>query len=160
VAGIYGKIGTQWRINHFGNLVDNDRYLIGVYTARSKISTAHITDGTSKMLAFGEAPGSIGQSIEAYPGCVSDFPMAYVWIGVATLPTNFGLEVSSENGVPNPGASYQTHRSYFGSLHVGDTVPFVYVDGSVHALQKSIDRDVYRALSTISGDEVVDGDQP
>ena len=57
VAGIYGRIGSQWRIDHFGNSVVNDRYLIGVYTARSKISTEHITDGTSKMLAFGEAQG-------------------------------------------------------------------------------------------------------
>ena len=67
--------------------------------------------------------------------------------------------MSSENGAPNPGASYQTHRSYFGSLHLGDIVPFVYVDGSVHALRKSVDLAVYRALSTIGGDEIVDGDQ-
>ena len=159
VAGIYGKIGTQWSINHFGHSVVNDRYLIGVYTTRSKISTEHITDGTSKMLAFGEAPGSIGQSIQAYSGCVSDFPVGYAWIGAATLPTNFGLDVSSENGDPNPGASYQTHRSYFGSRHLGDIVPFVYVDGSVHALGKSVDMALYRALSTIGGDEIVDGDQ-
>ena len=77
VAGIYGKIGSQWRINHFGNSVVNDRYLIGVYTARSKISTEQITDGTSKMLAFGEAPGSIGQGIEPYPGCAGEFPVGY-----------------------------------------------------------------------------------
>jgi prepilin-type N-terminal cleavage/methylation domain-containing protein len=159
VGGIYGKIGNQWRINHFGNLVANDRYLIGVYAARSKTSTEHITDGTTKTLAFGEAPGSIGQGIQAYPGCVGENPIAYAWIGTATLPTNFGLDVSSENGDPNPGASYQTHRSYFGSLHLGDIVPFVYVDGSVHALRKSTDATVYRALSTISGDEVVYGDQ-
>jgi hypothetical protein len=133
--------------------------LIGVYTTRSKISTEHITDGTSKMLAFGEAPGSIGQSIQAYPGCVGDYPIGYAWIGAATLPTNFGLDVSSENGAPNSGASYQTHRSYFGSLHLGDIVPFVYVDGSVHALRKSVDWAVYRALSTIGGDDIVDGDQ-
>ena len=75
VAGIYGKIGSQWRIDHFGNSVVNDRYLIGVYTARSKISTEHITDGTSKMLAFGEAPGSIGHGIEPYPGCTGEYPV-------------------------------------------------------------------------------------
>jgi prepilin-type N-terminal cleavage/methylation domain-containing protein len=159
VSGIYGKIGNQRQINHFGNLVVNDRYLIGVYTTRSKTSTEHITDGTSKMLAFGEAPGSFGQGIQAYPGCVSDHPIGYAWIGTAMLPTNFGLDVSSENGNPNPGAAYQTHRSYFGSMHLGDTVPFVYVDGSVHALSKSVDSSLYRALSTIGGDEVVDGDQ-
>jgi hypothetical protein len=159
VAGIYGKIGTQWTINHFGRSVVNDRYLVGVYTQRSKIATEHITDGTSKMLAFGEAPGSIGRSIEAYPGCVGDFPMGYAWIGTATLPTNFGLDASSENGVPNPGASYQTHRSYFGGVHLGDSVPFVYVDGSVHTLRKSVDSAVYRALSTNGGDEIVDGEQ-
>jgi prepilin-type N-terminal cleavage/methylation domain-containing protein len=159
VAGIYGKIGSQWRIDHFGNSVVNDRYLIGVYTVRSKISTEQITDGTSKMLAFGEAPGTIGQGIEPYPGCTGEFPVGYAWIGTATLATKFGLDVSRENGAPNPGASYQTHRSYFGSVHLGDMVPFVYVDGSVRALRKTVDWAVYGALSTIGGDEIVDSDQ-
>ena len=159
VAGIYGKIGSQWRIDHFGNSVVNDRYLIGVYTARSKISTENITDGTSKMLAFGEAPGSIGHGIEPYPGCTGEYSAGIAWIGTAALATNFGLDVSRENGAPNPGASYLTHRSYFGGVHLGDMVPFVHVDGSVHALRKSVDSAIYRALSTIAGDEIVDGEQ-
>jgi hypothetical protein len=82
----------------------------------------------------------------------------YAWIGGAILPTNFGLDVSRENGKPNSVASYQTHRSYFSSVHLGDIVPFVYVDGSVHALRKSVDSTVYRALSTVGGDEIVDGE--
>ena len=143
VAGIYGRIGSQWRIDHFGNSVVNDRYLIGVYTARSNISTEQITDGTSKMLAFGEAQGvsaTASSHIQAAPVIYS---AGIAWIGTAALATNFGLDVSRENGAPNPGALYQTHRSYFGSLHLGDIVPFVHVDGSVHALRKNVDVAVY-----------------
>ena len=156
VAGIYGIVGKQRTINR----ISNDKYLIGVYTTRSKISATRIADGMSKMLSFGKAPGSIGQGIQDETAtCNGQYVKAFAWIGTATLPTTFGLDVSRQNGSPNAGARYQTHWAYFGSLHLGDIVPFVYADGSVHGIHKRIDQTVYRGLSTIGGGEIVNGDE-
>jgi prepilin-type N-terminal cleavage/methylation domain-containing protein/prepilin-type processing-associated H-X9-DG protein len=155
VAGIYGKVGDQWSVG--GQKVD--RALVGIYTVRSKIATGKIADGLSKMLAFGEAPGTFGSGIDAGSTAPSsDFPYGYAWIGCATLPTAFGIDPSSENGKPNAGASYRTHWSYFSSQHAGG-VQFAYADGSVHTLPKDIDSAVLDALSTIRGSETADVSQ-
>jgi prepilin-type N-terminal cleavage/methylation domain-containing protein len=157
VAGIFGKVGEQYSVNGLAN----DEHMVGVFTTRSKISAAHIVDGMSKMLMFGEAPGTIGQGIQAADGSTSssDYADGIAWIGTATLPTLFGLDPSDQDGAPT-GARYQTHWAYFGSLHLGDIVPFVYGDGSVHALVKDVDPMVLGALSTIDGGETVDANQP
>jgi prepilin-type N-terminal cleavage/methylation domain-containing protein len=159
IAGIAGKIGPTWTITNTatGEKYSNDKYGVGVYFTRSKVATSRITDGTSKMLACGEAPGSIGSGI---PGAfvsadTGEYAVGTAWIGTATLPTYFGLNVSSQNGTP-PGAVYRTHWAYYGGLHSGDVVLFAYVDGSVHALPKSIDPDVFFSLSTIGGGETYD----
>jgi prepilin-type N-terminal cleavage/methylation domain-containing protein len=154
VAGIFGKLGPQYKVNG----IENDKYMVGVYTARSKTSTARIIDGTSKMLAFGEAPGELGTGIQKSNGTGSngDFALGVAWIGTSTLPTAFGLDSSLENGTPNPGASYRVHWAYFGGLHSGDIVQFVFADGSVHGLTKSISVQALDALSTMGGGETVD----
>jgi hypothetical protein len=158
VGGLFGKIGPQW----WATAPDGSKYnvekdLIGVFSPRSKVSTADIVDGMSKMLAFGEAPGNIGQGIQAQDGSTTgDFGIGHAWVGTATLVTLAGLDCSSENGTPNEGARYQSHWSFFGSLHRGDVVQFGYADGSVHAIPKDIDTPVLDALSTIRGGETVD----
>jgi prepilin-type N-terminal cleavage/methylation domain-containing protein len=156
VAGTCGMIGKQWLVNGFVN----DRYLVGIYTTRSKVSSQKVTDGLAKTLAFGEAPGTIGWGIQSETGSpCGEFGYGIAWIGAATLPTVFGLDASRQNGLPNPGATYVTHWGFFGSAHAGDIVQFVSADGSVHAIQKSIDQSVFRALSTIGGTETVGIDQ-
>jgi prepilin-type N-terminal cleavage/methylation domain-containing protein len=158
VAGIYGLIGEQYYI---GGL-NNDKRLIGVYTARSKITAARIADGISKILAFGEAPGSIGQGIQSEDGSITfgEFALGSAWVGTCALPTAFGLQSSQHDGTPNAEARYQTHWTSFSSLHLGDVVQFVYGDGSVHALAKGIEPAVLDALSTIQGDEMADAELP
>jgi prepilin-type N-terminal cleavage/methylation domain-containing protein/prepilin-type processing-associated H-X9-DG protein len=158
VAGIFGKIGPEWVAESpDGTRKNVEKDLIGVYATRSKTSPAHIVDGLSKMLTFGEAPGSIGQGIEADDGSMTgDFARGNAWIGTATLPTLAGLDASRRNGAPNTGARYETHWIMFGSLHSGGIVQFVYADGSVHGIPKEVDTVVLDALSTIRGDETVD----
>ncbi len=155
VGGIFGKVGPDWRVTRpNGDRHNIDRDLIGVYAPRSKVSVAHIVDGTSKTITFGEAPGSIGQGIEISPGKTGErFAIGFAWIGTCTLPTLFGLDASVEDGTPNRGARFETHWSYFGSLHNGGVVQFTFGDGSVHALSKDIDTPVLDALSTIRGGE-------
>lgn len=155
VAGIYGKIGPQWYVG--GR--QNDMKLVGVFTARSKISTARVADGMSKTLSFGEAPGSLGQGIRSNDGSQTygEFALGNAWIGTATLPTAFGLNSSLENGQPpSPHAQYDVHWSYFGSLHRGGIVQFACCDGSVHGLAKDVEQTVLDALSTVQGEEAID----
>ncbi len=153
VAGVYGRVGDQWARNG----VSIDYGLIGIYSVRSRTSAARISDGLSKTLMFGEAPGSIGGSIQASQSASgSEFPYGIAWFGAATLPTGLGLNSSQENGTPNPAANYRVHWSHFGSVHTGDIVQFVNADGSVHSLTKTIDEPTFEALSTIRGGEIVD----
>jgi hypothetical protein len=162
VAGIYGKIGSQYDLivgpNQF---INNDKYMVGIYTTRSKITTARVSDGMSKTLAFGEAPGTIGTGIEASGGggASGGFSDGILWIAAATLPTAFGLDASEENNMPNEGARYDTHWTRFGGVHIGDVVIFAFADGSVHNLSKGMDYIAYTSMSTISGDEVIEGDE-
>jgi hypothetical protein len=114
----------------------------------------------SKMMMFGEAPGNIGQNILQNGKLYNGFMAGVAWISTATLPTNFGLDTSIQNNWPNFGARYQTNLFMFGSLHAGDVVPFVYADGSVHGIRKSVARDVFWAQSTIRGDELDDINEP
>jgi prepilin-type N-terminal cleavage/methylation domain-containing protein len=148
VAGIFGKIGAQWYVND----IPNDSNLVGVFSVRSKISPGRIVDGMSKMLAFGEAPGMFVTGYQENGAAYGEFPLGNAWIGTATLPTAFGLDVSLENGTP-PGSNYRTHWSYFGGMHTGDVVLFVYADGSVHSIPKSVDAIVFDSMSTINGGE-------
>ncbi|HEX3599397.1 MAG TPA: DUF1559 domain-containing protein [Lacipirellulaceae bacterium] len=153
VAGIYGKVGPLYSRDG----MNIDSMLVGIFSVRSTVAAKHITDGLSKMLAFGEAPGSIGSSIQATQSSgSSDFPYGIAWFGTATLPTALGLNSAQENGTPNKAAYYRTHWSHFGSLHSGDIVQFVNADASVHSISKTIDQPVFEALSTIRGGEIID----
>ena len=156
-GGIFGKVGPDWwATSSNGDRHNIDRDLIGVYAPRSKTAAAHIVDGMSKTITFGEAPGSIGQSIETSPGKTAErFAIGFAWIGTCTLPTLFGLDASVEDG---GGARYETHWSYFGSLHNGGIVQFTFGDGSVHAVSKDIATPVLDALSSIRGGETVGAD--
>jgi prepilin-type N-terminal cleavage/methylation domain-containing protein len=161
VAGIHGTIGSQWDVRVSRNpdrYMNNDKHLVGIYTTRSKITPARIGDGLSKMLAFGEAPGTVGSGIETSSGGSSEFVHGVCWIGGATLPTLPGLDVSQEDNSPNPGARYRTHWAYFGGVHTGDVVIFAFADGSVHNISKGIDYELYTYLSTINGGEVLNGE--
>jgi prepilin-type N-terminal cleavage/methylation domain-containing protein len=149
-SGIFGILGPQWLVNG----IRNDTNLIGAFVVRSRIGPGRIADGMSKLLAFGEAPGAIGTGIKDGSGnSLGEFAYGNAWIGTATLPVAFGLDPSIENV---GGVSYRTHWAYFGGLHTGDVVLFVFADGSVHSLKKSIDSKVLDAVATIKGDETVD----
>lgn len=46
----------------------------------------------------------------------------------------------------------------FSSVHAGGVIQFVYCDGSVHAVRDVIDDELYLALGTVGGEEVVNGE--
>jgi prepilin-type processing-associated H-X9-DG protein len=57
------------------------------------------------------------------------------------------------------GASTDAPCKYgWGSFHTGDAINFVFCDGSVRSISSAISVDVFQALCTIAGGEVVPGD--
>ncbi|QDU87817.1 Type II secretion system protein G precursor [Pirellulimonas nuda] len=149
VSGIYGRIGSQYLVNQ----LPADKAIVGVYFSRSKTTFGRIADGASKQIAFGEAPGSIGVGIPDKGSTVSGHALAYAWAGTATMPTAFGLDPTAEGQADN--AQYDSHWSYFGSVHKGGIVQFALADGSVQPLQEDVELNVLDAFSTIRGGESV-----
>ncbi len=142
VKGVYGRLGSRI-----------DQQFLGPFDVRSKIRVAQITDGASNTLFFGEAPGLIGESIPDGEESHSGFVSGMAWIGTATLPTHFGLDISWLND-PASRTKYETHWAMFGGLHSGELVYFAFADGSVHAVSKGVEESVLFAASTIKGEEV------
>ncbi|MCA9241077.1 MAG: DUF1559 domain-containing protein, partial [Planctomycetales bacterium] len=162
VWGVYGEVGPGVLVQTpDGRAYDVDKELIGPFSIRSKTRLGKVIDGTSNTLMFGEAPGTIGGATldDVSNQVVSGFSQGFPWIASNTLPTYLGLSIGPEADQAASGSSadFDTKWSYFGSLHSG-VVQFVYVDGSVHALRKEIDRATFKGLSTIRGGEVVSED--
>lgn len=165
IPGIWGQVGPGlfYTMNGINRINDDD--LLGVFGIRSKTQLSQVTDGTAQTLMFGEAPGSFVNNVnELYPdgsqAVTSGFTRGNAWAGWGTLPTAIGLNVGFENGKPpNLGSTFDTKWGYYGSLHSGDVVQFCFVDGSVHALSKDINIDIYHGMSTMKGEEVLPTDQ-
>jgi prepilin-type N-terminal cleavage/methylation domain-containing protein len=159
VAGVFGRLGSDVPVlvdRNPDRFMNNDQHLVGIYSVRSKVTAARISDGMSKTLAFGEAPGIIGSGIQFGSTVYSGFVVGVCWISAAVLPTTAGLDVSQQDNRPNEGARYDTYYFQYGGMHTGDVVIFVYADGSVHNISKSIDRYPFGSLSTIAGEEVLE----
>ncbi len=130
---------------------------IGIYTVRSMTRVAHVTDGTSNTLAFGEAVGMSGSNISMSGQFQSGLVLSYAWMGGATLPVLFGLKSSDANGNPNPEATYDAHWAFFSSMHDG-VVQFCLSDGSVQGIKREIDQKVLESLAgRADGDSIGDG---
>lgn len=145
-SGMTGEIGYQYYDQR-----------VGVFSVRSLTRMAHVTDGTSNTLAFGEAAGMVGNNINLNGQFHSGLVLSYAWIGGATMPVLFGLNSKEANGDPNPEATYDAHWAYYSSMHVG-VVQFCMSDGSVQALKQDIKQEVLEALAGRSeGDQIGDG---
>lgn len=161
VWGVYGEVGPTAKVeDEEGEVFAVDKELLGVFSIRSKTKLSKVTDGTSKTLMFGEAPGSVGASFtdDITGQLTGGFSQGFAWIGTSLLPTYLGLDLGREAEFTNANQQFDTKWSYFGSLHPG-VVQFCFVDGSVRSLTRDIDRAVFRALSSMSGGEVVDPDE-
>ncbi|MEN0109267.1 MAG: DUF1559 domain-containing protein [Planctomycetota bacterium] len=131
--------------------------LRGVFGRREPTPLGRVTDGTSHTLMFGEAVGTLGVSVGDdfdLNALYNGLSQAYAWAGWACLPTYNGLDVTAENGAPNPESVYQAKWSHYGSSHAGGIVQFTMVDGSVHALSSDIDIDLFHNLSTARGEDI------
>jgi len=112
---------------------------------------AEVSDGTSNTLAIGEfvhrdpfanAPGNVRPWILGSNGGYASYVMK-----VAEFPPNAPI-VRGADGV-------EFNFLPLGSFHPGLTM-FVFLDGAVSSLADEIDLEVYQALGTINGHEIVE----
>ncbi len=108
----------------------------GIFYNRSKVNVRDITDGTSTTMLFGEVTG-MGYDSD---GELVDKPFA--WMGCGAMWT--AIEPSSKL---KPFACFNSKHA-----HVFQAS---FADGSVHTIHINIDLDLFRALGSISNDEVV-----
>ena len=129
--------GFHWRSN---DVFDNS----GISHARSEISIAKVTDGTSKTYMIGEkylnpdhyASGdAAADDMGMYEGCAFD---TYRWAGRSPLQDRPGLAQPNEFGAP-----HQT------GCH------FAMCDGSVQTISYSVTREVHQALANRADDIAV-----
>lgn len=106
----------------------------GVLGYASKVRLEHVTDGTSQTMMIGE------RGIDAAALYSSDF-CTNVW--GPWLPAIWF----------QPGGN-GFHANHYWSWHQGGAL-FAFADGSVHFLNYSMSGQVYRALATYAGNEVV-----
>lgn len=132
VAGGMGAIGyAGW-----------DRWQ-GVFTRRSRNSFKSIRDGSSNTVLFGEVVG----------GKAGGAPLFhYAWMGCGGMPTAWGLEKYPDSS----GDMYDGNWYQFGSYHPG-VVQFCMADGSVHGIDRQIDRVVFVALSSMRDGKTTPG---
>ncbi len=166
VSGVYGYIHPDTQIEYpDGQVYSGGKDLIGVFGRRSKTRLGKIIDGTSKTMMFGEAPGSIGASfldevVEGGDGQIKGgFATGFMWMGANILPTYNGLDLGQESQSTTVGdnAQFDTKWSYFGSMHPG-VVQFVFVDGSTRTITKNVDKELFKAASSIAGEEIYNSD--
>lgn len=104
----------------------------GAFWNRSKTNLAHVKDGTSNTLLFGEwAGGYDSQGVLQYSAS---------WIGAGFLPAPWGLA---------PMYNQFPEWVQFSSMHSG-TVQFAVADGSVRGLSRTVDSNTYIFQSGMS----------
>lgn len=107
----------------------------GPFGERSMYSTAHMTDGTSNTVMFGEA---VGQTVAG----TQNLQFVYSWMGAGEMATYWGI---SDRKAPN---WYQ-----YSSKHAS-TVQFCLCDGSVRGVSRSVSQSAWWYLTGM-GDGVV-----
>lgn len=154
----------------------------GIFHANSRVRIADITDGTSHTMAIGEAASGYDLGIGIGSTIPTEFKAGHSWaIGVANIkplvlagaPFASGMcsTVERLNKYPVTDSMHDTDQPYnlfssvrrgphrvsnFRSFHTGGAY-FLYGDGSVRFVDENIAMPIYRALSTMSGGEIIQG---
>jgi len=161
-------INEDWVINHDGGpgSINGDRAGKSNYQANkpafnmnSKLKMRDITDGTSNTFFVGEKTSQNGFRAGIWMG-------AHKWGTDSTHYTDESL-FGRANAVDGGGIPYRINgdgsdaadpnphlKNNYSSTHQGGA-QFSFADGSVHFLSENISLEVFNALSTIGGGEVV-----
>ena len=144
-----GMVGSDESAAVFGQY---DRKEAGPIFSGSRISARQVEDGLSKTLAVGE---------RHLPPVPKDTPpeMEHRAIGdTASIPGDTPQTTfrSSDKGLAaDPD---DTDNTKFGSVHTGQLIQFVFLDGHVRGLRPDISLAILQALSTIGGAEIASED--
>jgi prepilin-type N-terminal cleavage/methylation domain-containing protein/prepilin-type processing-associated H-X9-DG protein len=132
--------------------VDGD----GLFFRNSKIAPKDITDGTSKTLAIGERAHPLGNAtwVGSVTGAIL-FPDDENTIGQPHPENSSGMVLGHAGEGIGPGDDGGDVNQFY-SLH-GHGVNFLFADGHVSFLPATMDRKIYRALSTRAGGETISG---
>ena len=145
--GVMGD-GMMGHVNSFGGTPycnDGAYECNGLFWRTSyqwPIRIGHITDGTSNTMM-------VGEDLPRY-----NWHSAWVYSNGDTSSTYAPLNYMPKP--PDPATWWEMRG--FRSFHAGGA-HFCFADGSVRFLNETIQIDVYRALSTRNGGEVISGDQ-
>jgi prepilin-type N-terminal cleavage/methylation domain-containing protein len=129
----------------------------GMFYRNSQVRFGNIIDGASNTIAVGERAALFTQTpwAGAVTGgsCVTT-PNAPVYQSIIEpAPTMVMARVGGRKALNDPWSEpydfFSGHR---------DVVQFVFADGSVHALSRSMEPSVVRPLATIAGGEIATGD--
>lgn len=135
----------------------NGNGVMAIFAWQNPLGFNNIEDGASRTMMAGE------QAFEASRAACGDigkcYGLGYSWAhsieasATAAIPPNYAVP-----GQPSadPNVDAYPYRSQFGfnSVHPAG-LHFVYVDGSVHFINESIELGVYHALATIKGGETL-----
>jgi prepilin-type N-terminal cleavage/methylation domain-containing protein/prepilin-type processing-associated H-X9-DG protein len=126
----------------------------GIFFRDSNIGIANIHDGTAQTLAAGERAYALG--VATWVGSVTGtalFPLTNDGIGHPRLESAPGMILGHAGGNLGPGDPRGEVNQFY-SLHPGG-VNFVFADGHVSLLKTSMNFQVFRALATRDGREVI-----
>jgi prepilin-type N-terminal cleavage/methylation domain-containing protein/prepilin-type processing-associated H-X9-DG protein len=159
----YGVVGGRTLYSHGWR---GDVYTDGIFTINMPKALTQISDGTSNTLAVGESnhpskwglgPGYGVASIGGIPGWLSG--SACLRPGCTINNESYGRDLRDTKFPINssilPMADDTDNDAPYGSGHSGGA-NFAFADGHVAFLNQAIPMDVYRALSTYAGGEVID----
>ena len=121
-----------------------DPNINGVFYQNSQTGYRHLTDGSSNTILLGERSSPIFDSS---------------WAGVVTDSEFAGWRVVGWTGEPpnNRGSSEAHFHGFaqFNSMHDGGVTYFAFADGSVHSVNEHVTRELFFALGTIRGGEII-----
>ncbi len=129
-----------------GNGLDRGNGIFYRNDTANKLRIASITDGTSTTFLIGEAiPGMNQWCAWPYAGNAN---------ATCAIPPNHGLRPPTTVKPSDFTQAFSFRSRHTGGLH------FAFADASVRFVGDSIDLSLYRALATIKGGEILDGDVP